>query len=623
MNERKYKVFISSVQNEFESERAALEQFFSSDVLLQLFFETFLFERISATSQPPESVFLGEVHKADLYIGLLGKKYGFEGKDGVSPTEKEYEAARKKEIPRWIYILKTPEKRDEKEERLIEKVSSEVSWKFFSDIESLRKEVYHTCIEFLKQKGKIENSDFDSSLHPYATFDDISDNLLQEFIVLAREKRNFAEKPNALKADVLKRLNLTRNGKVVNSALLLFSANPQQFFPSATVKCAHFHGTQVQKPIPDYKEFGGTVWDMADSAVDFILSKINVSTGTRDHSNLVETQYEIPRAALAEAVINAIAHRDYYSKGSVQISVFTDRIEIENPGRLPDEITVEDLKKVHSSYPHNSLLANCLFLTGAIERFGTGTNEMVDKISERGLAEPVFVSRNSFKVVLWRKLFAYGLKNKVRVQDREQDGIQDREQVAEQILQLIRQIQGEMTASELMDLLSLKGRRNFTEYYLQPSIMQGYIEMSDPDKPTIKTQTYRLTTDGLKLKEAMKAAPPTQETSLATEQVTDQVAEQVTEQVIEQVTEQVSRLIMQLDDEMSIKEILNVLGLKHRPTLIYDYLNPSLNSGLAEMTQPHSPKSPTQKYRLTPKGKLLQQQLRKKPHVRHPDQKKN
>jgi ATP-dependent DNA helicase RecG len=98
MNERKYKVFISSVQKEFEPERTALEQFFSSDVLLQSFFETFLFERISATRQSPESIFLREVQKADLYIGLLGKKYGFEGKDGISPTEREYEAARKKKF---------------------------------------------------------------------------------------------------------------------------------------------------------------------------------------------------------------------------------------------------------------------------------------------------------------------------------------------------------------------------------------------------------------------------------------------------------------------------------------------------------------------------------------------
>jgi ATP-dependent DNA helicase RecG len=191
----------------------------------------------------------------------------------------------------------------------------------FTDAENLKKEVYHSCVEYLKQKGKIEHSDFDSSLHDYATLDDVDNKLLRDFVETAREKRNFSEKPNSPKTDILKRLNLTRNGKIANSALLLFSNNPQQFFPSATVKCAHFHGNVVQKPIPDYKEFGGTIWEMADRAVDFILSKINLQTGTRDKSNIVDTKYEIPRAAIAEAVINALAHRDYYSKASVQISV--------------------------------------------------------------------------------------------------------------------------------------------------------------------------------------------------------------------------------------------------------------------------------------------------------------
>jgi hypothetical protein len=349
---------------------------------------------------------------------------------------------------------------------------------------------------------------------------------------------------------------------------------------------------------------------MADRAADFILSKINVSTGTRDHSSLVETQYEIPRAAIAEAVINALAHRDYYSKGSVQIAVFTDRIEIENPGRLPDEITVEDLKKVHSSYPHNSLLANCLFLIGAIERFGTGTTEMVDKIADRGLAEPVFVSRNSFKVVIWRKLFAYRQKGKVRVQDRVQDGVQ----VSEQILQMIRQIHGEMSASELMDLLSLKARRNFTENYLQPSIMQGYIEMSEPDKPTLKTQTYRLTTNGLNLKTALIAASSTQEIPDATDHVTDQVIEYVTDRVTDRVTDQVTNqvhlLILAMGKENTRQELMKLLELKHNQTFRKNYLHPALEGGWIEMTIPEKPNDPKQKYRLTPKGIKKQKHLK-------------
>lgn len=86
------------------------------------------------------------------------------------------------------------------------------------------------------------------------------------------------------------------------------------------------------------------------------------------------------------------------------------------------------------------------------------------------------------------------------------------------------------------------------------------------------------------------------------EQVTEQVAEQVTEQV----TEQVIALIKVLSDkEMSIKDILEALNLKHRPTLLYDYIQPAMRLDIVEQTQPDSPKSPTQKYRLTSKGKAM------------------
>jgi len=76
-----------------------------------------------------------------------------------------------------------------------------------------------------------------------------------------------------------------------------------------------------------------------------------------------------------------------------------------------------------------------------------------------------------------------------------------------------------------------------------------------------------------------------------------------TEHVTEQVTEQVKRLIVIVGNkEMSIKEIMDGLKLKHRPTVVYDYVRPAILLGIIELTQPDSPKSPTQKYRLTNKG---------------------
>jgi ATP-dependent DNA helicase RecG len=91
-----------------------------------------------------------------------------------------------------------------------------------------------------------------------------------------------------------------------------------------------------------------------------------------------------------------------------------------------------------------------------------------------------------------------------------------------------------------------------------------------------------------------------------TEQVTDQVTEQVAEQATEQVTEQVKRLFICLQHQpLSIRKIMQFLELRHRPTFLNDYLKPAMDGGFVEMTQPDSPKSPTQKYRLTKKGERL------------------
>ena len=90
----------------------------------------------------------------------------------------------------------------------------------------------------------------------------------------------------------------------------------------------------------------------------------------------------------------------------------------------------------------------------------------------------------------------------------------------------------------------------------------------------------------------------------STEPVTEEVAAGVTEQDTEQVTEQVVRLVQALrESALSSQELLDRLGLSHRPTLLYQYLQPSLRAGLVEMTIPDKPRSSKQRYRLTSKGR--------------------
>ena len=101
---RRLKVFISSVQNEFARERVELARYLRYDPLLGLFFEPFLFEEVPATTDSPGKVYINEVESSEIYIGLFGETYGYEDEEGISPTEREYDHAKKKHLPRWIFI---------------------------------------------------------------------------------------------------------------------------------------------------------------------------------------------------------------------------------------------------------------------------------------------------------------------------------------------------------------------------------------------------------------------------------------------------------------------------------------------------------------------------------------
>ena len=115
------------------------------------------------------------------------------------------------------------------------------------------------------------------------------------------------------------------------------------------------------------------------------------------------TRYELPPEVVREAVVNAIAHRDYAAAGAVQISVFSDRVEVWNPGELLPPLTVENLREPHRSVTRNARVCEALYLAGYIEKYGTGTLMMIRESVEHALPEPEFIQHpGEFGAKLWR-----------------------------------------------------------------------------------------------------------------------------------------------------------------------------------------------------------------------------
>lgn len=236
-----------------------------------------------------------------------------------------------------------------------------------------------------------------------AKLSDVATDRIAWFVAEASARRKFSFSAAPTPKNVLLELGLLEKNRLLHAALMLFGKEPQRTCPSAVVKCSHYHGTQVVRPIPSQQVFGATLFEQIDAATDFVLSKLDRTIGNREDSNIATETLEIPKEAIREIIVNAVVHRDYDSSGSVQIDVFADRVEIMNPGNLPKEISVEDLPTKHLSVPVNPFLARPFFLAGCIDQLGYGTRNVVKWCHEAGLPDPDFIpGDNQFRVTIWR-----------------------------------------------------------------------------------------------------------------------------------------------------------------------------------------------------------------------------
>ena len=215
-------------------------------------------------------------------------------------------------------------------------------------------------------------------------------------------------------------MNLLAGGKPSQGAVLLFGKAAERHFPSADLTCLHFYGTQIQKPIPSQQVYRGTVFEIADLAVDFVMARLTRSVTPGDKTPSSAVAYEVPYGVVREAIVNAVAHRNYALKSGVQVMLFTDRLEVWNPGGLPEDLTVDQLRIPHPSVPRNRLLCEPLFLAHYIERAGTGTLDMIRLCAEAGLPEPEFRNQGErFVTVIWRDWLTEEVLARYNLNDRQ------------------------------------------------------------------------------------------------------------------------------------------------------------------------------------------------------------
>ncbi len=174
---------------------------------------------------------------------------------------------------------------------------------------------------------------------------------------------------------LLKNLKLIDNVWLKRAAILLFHPNPEKFFTGAYIKIGFF---RTESDLLFQDTIHGNLFEQVEKTIELLFTKYIRALITYEGISRIET-YEYPIAALREALLNAIAHKDYAGCTPVQIKVYDNRIRIWNEGELPENWTVDNLLNEHSSRPYNPDIANAFFRSGYVESWGRGIGIMTEQ----------------------------------------------------------------------------------------------------------------------------------------------------------------------------------------------------------------------------------------------------
>ena len=250
-------------------------------------------------------------------------------------------------------------------------------------------------IEFFKSEGKIR---FDELVNLRFDYDTHFDHgKFDRFLRLAGISKVLDTPSMLVNLGVAEK----QEGKLIfnNAGILFFAKNLHDTYFHTAVTCALFDGTE-KVDVLDRRDFNEDLISNIDGAMIFLKRYLAVRyemTGEPRRREIPEIPYE----ALREAVINAVAHRDYFEKGTnVMVEIFDDRIEITNFGGLVNGLKPEDFGK--KSMPRNAKIADLLHRVEYIERMGTGINKIRRLMDGAGLP-PVEFEFDTFFTAIFKR----------------------------------------------------------------------------------------------------------------------------------------------------------------------------------------------------------------------------
>lgn len=339
------------------------------------------------------------------------------------------------------------------------------------------------------------------------TLDDLDTQSIERFI----EKINSNSRLNLSGTtwiDKLRKLRLLNGDTPTNAAYLLFGKGNIGY---------NVHAGRFKTPsmIIDDRMMNGNLFETVEETMRFIIAQIKVAYEITGKSTQRTEIFEYPLPALREIVLNTIIHRDYTNPMDVQIKIFDQKITFFSPGELYGKQTIEALRgDDYQAYTRNKLIAEAFYLTGDIEKYGTGYTRIRSEIASYPTMKFDFEEKPS----AWLVTLSYA----ERKMDENGELAPNLHQLAPnlsptchnlsvQVKNLIISLNKKNLSPLELQLVTKdapKSRSYFKKHYIDPAFELGLVAMLYPDKPKHPKQKYYLTEKGKEVLIALQKQHP-------------------------------------------------------------------------------------------------------------------
>jgi ATP-dependent DNA helicase RecG len=425
----KLRVFISSVQEELTDERRAVKTLIASDPFLDEHCIPILYEDEPSMLKPAPQGYLQVLDRCQVYLTMIGSEYGKRFK-GLSATHHEYNFAREKRLPILACVRGDRNtKRDSAEADFLRDIRED-GYKYhrFNDTRELQgiilkclmqciKRDYHVAPSLKDEKSSALTidaaSDFDRQ--PIVTkpgdnvpvligWDDIDLTIAYALAAKSADDVKIDFSDVDVREALLRRglLRLSQDGRQVfcsAAGTLLLAKDPTIAYPQSCIRLLAFKDKDRDAKPRDFLDVSAPIPTAIEKALAFIDKNTRHPLRVMGIRRLRLNEY--PSSALREALVNAMAHRNYEDAARrIHIELFSDRIVIISPGGLPGGISIEQLRagKAHPC-SRNPSLAQGLRLLGLMEEMGTGVLRMKQAMLDHGLDHPQYDVRDGCFVV--------------------------------------------------------------------------------------------------------------------------------------------------------------------------------------------------------------------------------